>query len=361
MRFLLYLIAAAALAATAEMSLTVEKLVGFIKSSVQMKKGDKELAEYLRHIKLTEKLDDQTIEDLQNAGAGPKTIAALKTLGESSAKLPAAPPPAMKPIVTVIPGPDSIEQAKIIEEARSYVMNYTKQLPNFICVEVVRRGVDPTGTGRDWHHIDTDTIRVSYFEHHEDYTVVLVNNQPVNNMKMEQLGGTVSQGEFGSMMKEIFEPESHTRFAWERWATLRGRRTYVFAYDIEQMYSKYRVTVEKTQTIVPAYRGLVYIDRDTKMVTKITMIPYDMPAGFPIREINGSLDYELTKIGDAEYMLPVKAVVSSTRSDNYLSKNDIEFRLYRKFGTETTIKFDTPDALPDDKFKEKPPEVKKKP
>jgi hypothetical protein len=60
-------------------------------------------------------------------------------------------------------------------------------------------------------------------------------------------------------------------------------------------------------------------------------------------------------------MLPVKAVVASTRSDNYLSKNEIEFRLYRKFGTETTIKFDTPDALPEDKFKEKPPEVKKKP
>ncbi|HYL78824.1 MAG TPA: hypothetical protein VEU96_31835, partial [Bryobacteraceae bacterium] len=106
MRFLLYLIAAAALAATAEMSLTVEKLVGFIKSAVQMKQPDRQVAEYLRHIKLTEKLDDQTIEDLQNAGAGPKTVAALKTLGESSAKLPAAPPPAMKPVVTVIPGPD---------------------------------------------------------------------------------------------------------------------------------------------------------------------------------------------------------------------------------------------------------------
>jgi hypothetical protein len=359
-RYLICLVAAVALAASSEMSLTVEKLVSFIRSSVDRKQPDKQVAEYLRHVKLTEKLDDRTIEDLQSFGAGPKTVAALKDLADNSAKLPDAAPPPPKPVVIPIPGPDSIEQAKIIDEARAYVMNYTKQLPNFICVEVVRRDVDTSGTGRNWRHMDTDTIKVSYFEHHEDYQVVLVNNSPVTNMKMEQLGGTISQGEFGSMMKEIFEPSTETRFAWERWATLRGRRTYVFAYDVEQSRSKYRVSVEKTLEIVPAYRGLVYIDRDTKMVTKVTLVPYDMPAGFPIREIHSSLDYDFEKIGDSEYMLPLKAVVTSSRTNNILTKNDIEFRLYRKFGTETTIKFDTPDALPDDKIKEKPPEEKKK-
>src|SRR5260370_14734441 len=57
-------------------------------------------------------------------------------------------------------------------------------------------------------------------------------------------------------------------------------------------------------------------------------------------------------------MLPLKAVITSVRSNRYMSKNDIEFRLYRKFGTETTIRFE-PEALPDDKIKEKPPEPKK--
>jgi len=293
-------------------------------------------------------------------GVGPKTVAVLKELGEGSSSLPAAAPPPPQPIVTVRPAPTSIEQAKIIDEARSYVMNYTKQLPNFICVEVVRRDIDPTGSTHGWRHIDTDTIKVSYNERHEDYQVVLVNNQPVTNMKMEQLGGTVSQGEFGSMMMEIFDPASHTRFEWDHWGTLRGRRTYVFGYVIEQMYSKYHVSVEHSETIVPAYRGLVYIDQETKMVTKVTLQPFDMPIGYPIREILSTLDYEFTPIGDATFMLPVKAQVTSKRSDNTLSKNDIEFRNYRRFGKETTIKFDTPDALPDDKTKEKPIEEKKK-
>src|SRR5579864_6548814 len=278
MKWVLCLVTAVGLAATAEMSLTVAKLVAFVRSTIQLKQPDKQVAEYLHHVKMVEKLDDQTIEDLQGQGAGQKTVAALKELGTASASLPTAAPPPPKPVYVPKPPPDSIEQGKIISETREYVKNYTKNLPNFICVQVTRRDVDPTGTGHGFQHLDTITTRLSYNEQHEDYQVVLVNNLPVTNVKMDQLGGTTSMGEFGSMMKEIFDPESQARFEWDHWGTLRGRSTYVFAYDIEQQYSKFHVTAEKTFDVVPAYRGLVYIDKDTKMVTKITQIPYNMPA-----------------------------------------------------------------------------------
>ncbi len=358
MRCILCLVTTLGLAVAADMSLTVTKLVAFVKSSIQLKQPDKQVAEYLHHVKMVEKLEDQTIEELQGLGAGPKTVGALKELRDGSASLREAAPPPPKPVIIPLPGPNSIEQAKIIDEVRRYALDYTKQLPNFICVQVTRRDVDPSGTGNTWHHIDTITQRLSYNEQKEDYQVVLVNNQPVTNTKMEQLGGTVSAGEFGSMMKKIFEPETQTRFAWERWATLRGRRTHVFAYEVEQAHSDYHVSVDKVLEIVPAYRGLIYVDRDNKMITKITLIPFDMPDTFPLRDIKTSLDYDLAKIGDAEYMLPLKAVITSVRSNRYMTKNDIEFRLYRKFGTETTIRFE-PEALPDDKIKEKPPEQKK--
>ena len=91
-------------------------------------------------------------------------------------------------------------------------MNYTKSLPNFICVQVTRRDVDRNGTGSNWYHLDTITLKLSYNGQHEDYEVILKNDQPVTNVKMEQLGGTVSAGEFGSMMSEIFEPQSQAQF-----------------------------------------------------------------------------------------------------------------------------------------------------
>jgi hypothetical protein len=353
MRGLLLLFASLTLTAAAEMPLTVAKLTQFITSAVQLKQSDKEVAETLHHVKMTEKLDDRVIEELQSLGAGPKTVAALKELGDASANLPAAAPPPPKPVVVPPPPPDSIEQGKILDEAREYVRNYTKSLPNFICVQVTRRDVDRAGTGTSWYPLDTITARLSYNGQHEDYEVILKNNQPVTNVKLEQLGGTVSAGEFGSMMSEIFAPESQAHFDWDHWATLRGRRTYVFAYDIEQQYSQYHMKeLDTNQEVVPAYRGLVYIDRETKMITKISLNPYNIPSDFPVHEAHETLDYDFQTIGDEHYMLPLKAVLTS-KLTRVMTKNDIEFRLYRKFETGSTIKFDTPDPLPEDQTKEK--------
>ena len=356
MRFLLVLVAAAILTAAGEMNMTVAQLVMFIRSAVQLKQPDRQVAEYLRKVKLKDKLEDRTIEDLQSLGAGPKTVAALRELGEALTSLTVAPPPPPPPVYVPPPPPDSVEQAKIIDQTREYALNYTKQLPNFICVQVTRRDVDPSGSGNNWYHSDTITARLSY-NGVENYEVILHNNQPVTNANLRQFGGTSSEGEFASMLKEIFEPETHTEFTWDHWGKLRGRKTYVFGYDVQQEFSHYHVEAEGAETIVPAYRGLVYIDEDTKMVVKIVMTPYDMPSTFPIHQINTSLDYDFETIGDQQYMLPLKSVVTSKLA-RQMSKNDIEFRLYRKFGTESTIKFETPDPLPDDQTKEKPGEEK---
>jgi hypothetical protein len=353
MRCLLIVLTAALLTAASEMNMTVAQLVMFIRSSVELKQPDSKVAEYLRHVRLTDKLNDRTIEDLQSLGAGSKTVAALRELSDASASLPVAAPPPPKPVFVPPPPPDSIEQGKIIDQAREYALNYTKQLPNFICVQVTRRDYDPTGTGNNWYHSDTITARLSY-NGAENYEVILHNNQPVTNANMRQFGGTTSEGEFGSMMDQIFEPETHTQFSWDHWGKLRGRKTYVFAYDVQQEFSKYHVEADDDKlSIVPAYRGLVYIDEDTKMVVKIVMTPYDMPSTFPIREISSSLDYDLETIGDQQFMLPLKSVLTSKRA-RQMTRNDIEFRLYRKFGTESTIKFETPDALPEDQTKDKP-------
>ncbi len=77
--------------------MTVEKLKGFIESSVKLKTPDKQVAAYLKHIQLSDKLDDRTIEDLQGMGAGPQTVGALKVLAEASKNLTAEAAPAPKP------------------------------------------------------------------------------------------------------------------------------------------------------------------------------------------------------------------------------------------------------------------------
>jgi hypothetical protein len=358
MRILPCLLITVALAAAAQISMTVDQLVSFVQSSVQNHISDKEVADYLRRVKLAYRLDDRTIEDLQGLGAGSKTIAALRDLQNSSASL--APPPAPKAKAAPPPQqppPTLSDQGKIVEAAREYAQNYSKQLPNYICLQVTRRYVDNTvknAPGDEfWRMVDTFATKLSYFEQKEDYKVVMVNNHPVENTSMEKLGGAVSAGEFGSMMRAIFTPDSEARFDWDHWGTLRGKPVYAFSYDIDQPHSQYHIKWEDSLDITSAYRGLIYIDPDTNMIARITQEAYNIPTTFPVKAVKEVLDYDLQKIGDNEYLVPLKVVVTS-RTTKYLSKNEVEFRLYKKFGAEAIIKFeDVPPPLPEEKTKEK--------
>src|ERR1700732_200230 len=81
-----------ALAAYGQRQMSVPDLVTFIKSSIQLRNEDRAVAATVRRLKLTNRLDAGTVEDLQGLGAGPQTLAALRELITTSASLPAAAP-----------------------------------------------------------------------------------------------------------------------------------------------------------------------------------------------------------------------------------------------------------------------------
>src|SRR5208283_4513483 len=142
-RFLVCLLAAALLA-IGQQAITVQKLIEFVKSQVQLikqKKGtDKELALSLASIRLSEKLDVSVIEDLQADGAGPLTVKALQRLQQQTSSLKEA--VIETPEVYVPPPPpSSIEQGRILDEVRQYVANYDNSIPDFICLEIEQRSI----------------------------------------------------------------------------------------------------------------------------------------------------------------------------------------------------------------------------
>ena len=58
-----------------------------------------------------------------------------------------------------------------------------------------------------------------------------------------------------------------------------------------------------------------------------------------------------TRAGRADERVAGRAEVR-TRDGRTLGKNVMQFSLYRKFGADATITFDTPDAIPEDQLKE---------
>jgi len=348
--------------ATAQ-SLSVDKLVSFLKSSVELKTPDSDIAKYLKNVKLTDKLTDRQIEELLAIGIGPKTREALNGLRDRSATLTVAAPAAVKPVEPKLPPvPDAAEQAEIIRDVREYALNYTKSLPNFLCTQVTRRKAagEPGSryamrgaTEPSFQTLDTLTVRLSYFEQKEDYKLILVNNSPATQ-NYQNLGGATSSGEFGSMLKEIFNPSTDAGFTWDHWGTLRNKLVMVFKYYVEQSHSQWAVDYEHREHIFPAYSGLIYIDKDIHVVYRVTLNAENIPPTFPIHLAQTTLDYDFQDISGHEFLLPAKARIDMS-ADNVLTRNETEFRLYRRYSAESEIKYDiTPDPIPDEKLKETP-------
>ena len=371
---------AVCLAASAQ-SLSVEKLAEFLRNAANSQKfkySDTEIARFLHNVKLTEKLDDRAIEEMQSEiTVGPKTLAALRLLrdqsqGLSAAKAVTAPLPP-KPI----PPPSSEEQAAILDDVRQYALGYSKNLPDFICTEVTRRlaaaapGTRYGGQAGDsphWQAIDTLTVRLSYFEQKEDYKLILHNSATVTNQDVRSVGGSQSFGDFGSMLKEIFEPSTQARFEWDHWGTLRGQRVMEFSYKISQERSQYHLVVDNNRSIITAYHGIVAVDPNTHVVLRVSVIAENIPADFPVKSAEDILDYDYQDISGNTFLLPLKATVTANLGD-YLSRNDKEFRIYRKYSADAVIKYDTeetgpPPPLEENKTKETPsappPAAKKK-
>lgn len=335
--------------------MSVAELLQFMRSTIQEKTPDREVAKFVHGLKLSEKLDDRTIEQLQTEGLGPQTVAALKQLASVSASLSApviAPPP---PKYVPPPPPSYDDQQDVIRDMTDYAMNYTRRLPNFICTQVTRQAADPRF--RDsWVNYGSVLTKVSYVDGHENYEVKLVNNAVVQNKSMEDLSGSISTGEFGSMMHEIFDPGSEAEFHFDHWGTLRTKEVIVFNYQIDQSHSKYSIDYDRKQRVVTAYKGLIYVDQKTRVITRLTAEAVNIPPDFPVRAASSRVDYDMQTIGPRDFIVPIAAEMN-IRDGETAFRNKIEFRSYRVFGADTNIRYDEIPAenTDDSKTKEGPP------
>jgi hypothetical protein len=247
------------------------------------------------------------------------------------------------------------EQAKLLDEARLAALTYSDSLPDFLCTEVIRRQEDPRGDNR-WRHIDTLTVRLSYFGHKEDYKLLAVNGRPTV-LDYLYVGGALTTGEFGSRLVAIFIPESKAAFEWKGWTRLHGRRAAVLRYRIAKENSSFRIQFGTVpvgpNSILVGYRGEVSIDEETHRVLHLTA-EAEIPLGFPISGSTSVIDYGFAEVGGRQFLLPVRAE-ATTMKGRYKAENEVEFREYRKFQSEATISFDTPDETD----KPKPPGEKK--
>jgi hypothetical protein len=315
-------------------------------------------------------LTEAATRRFRKAGAGDALINAVmkasKEYDKAAAKEPAIGSKAAREalvaqaqekIVQVPPPLDEKGQKELIEKARERALEYTQHLPSFICLQVTTRYGNLQGREQR-SKLDTINTRLSFdADHHEDYKVISVNEKMVDK-KMTELGGAVSTGEFGSLLQGVFDPVTHTKFEWLRQAGLRGHAMEVYGYNVRKEYSRWQLDYNHQQHTFPAFRGLVWVDRETAQVLRLSMSAVEIEKDFPIKSADDTLDYDWATISGYSFLLPQHALMQLS-DGSVVMDNEIQFRMYRKYTTDTSIKFDLTDEVKDDPPPAPVPSVKK--
>ena len=236
--------------------------------------------------------------------------------------------------------PSAEAQNQAIESVRKSAITYSAGLPDFLCTQTVRRYRNSTSVP-EWTLMDTLTVQLSYYDHREEYKLLLVNGQKTK-LRYDEAGGSVSQGEFGSMLQQVFTPAAEAVFSWDGSSTLRGREVQVFRYSVSVDKANYQLTLnsnDRRYSAVAGRHGQVYVAAGNQIL-RITSEADNLPDNFPISKLHATLDYDFTDIGGRTFLVPHTALVEM-QAGVLGSKNEIEFRDYRKFSAEAGINFDT--------------------
>lgn len=246
------------------------------------------------------------------------------------------------------------DQKSALDSARVYAMQYSARLPNFICTQVTRRDsarantrqVMDSGIGGAYYGASDQIVeKVSYFNQKENYEIVSINGKKAAGIQHNELAGARSAGEFGSALRVLFDPNTHTVFSGHRMEDVRGRRTYVFAFMVPKATGMPVSTAGASAPTLVAYHGLVFFDGASQQILRVTT-NFDFPRGFSIQQAYRIVDYESVAIAGKSYNLPAHAEIRmQSGADSFVNK--IEFKVYREFAVQSTIRFGVLDEHSD--------------
>jgi hypothetical protein len=331
-------------------------------------KSDKELAEELAGMQLTERLSTPRLERLKVYLPGEKSQQALLAMADASAfrELPANDELAD-------PAPDAQTAGQIISSATDFVLATVSKMPDFLASRTTTRFQDlrvshlsnvPTiVTGGSFQLVDKVNVSVSYQNGHELEDKDAANKSGEAGSSSQ---GLTTCGIFGPLLGVVMADILQGKIGWSHWERSASGPVAVFHYAVAKDKASYTVRYccfpdkkRKMQLYetVPAYHGEIAIDARTGSILRL-VVKTDLEPFQPIFRADVVVEYGPVEIGGKRYICPRKSVSISTatatvlngtvyREDHVIQQldngpkvtaiNDVSFVSYHVFAGEMRI------------------------
>ena len=234
---------------------------------------------------------------------------------------------------TPLPPPSWQEFDSILADAGKHALAYRDSLPDFLCMKVTDRSVDANNSN-NWKHKDSIAEMLRYHDKAEAWTALQVDGKPaIGKVERE----SQSAGEFGEVLKAIFQPSSKADIKWKE-AQLLGKETiHVFNYKVGLANSDYQIDGAEGARVTVGFYGQVFIDATTHNIRRVTLTTSSLGKDPAVHPASITLDYDTVAIGGQSYLLPVAGEVRLKTGEHTTTMRQMDFRDYKPYGSNVTI------------------------
>jgi hypothetical protein len=242
----------------------------------------------------------------------------------------------------------------VIETARKAALAFADSMPDFIVTrtttryrgvrmlisrnQTVMQQAQILNTNTDWQPLDTVSGNIATDHGKEIYSNIVLDGKPAATLPAR---GVWSQGEFSAALLAVLSPGSGAQFVAKGRDLIRNRRALRYTFAVDRVHSVWSLPAEAEARFSPAFDGTLWIDESSGQVLRITMSARGLADNYPSDTIESTIDYDLVKIADARYVLPVRSeLLTCQRHGNLCFRNVSLFRDYKKFEADSSLTFE---------------------
>jgi hypothetical protein len=227
----------------------------------------------------------------------------------------------------------------VLTKARAANENLYASLQSFVCHERIERfqGRLNAESGRP---IDTVTANLSFENGVEHYSDVRQNTRPRGSLS--NLAGAWSEGEFGTLLLQTQALLRTQPVFFQAFTTLGDTATAIYRFDVPGEISPWDLEVGGQHYRLP-FRTDVWISTRTGEIVKIARTSLSIAPETRIAVLEWKITLEPVELNGKQWLLPKTGEYSVIYDQsNRREWNLMSFSDYRRYGSEVSLRFDTP-------------------
>ena len=251
------------------------------------------------------------------------------------------------------------DPAEVLKRVTDKVVTNGRRLPKYTCVETVTRDFFAPAAGTPpracsvlvaqkqpppdvaLRPVMTDRLRL-------DVTMVVggeifswVGARQFDTAGIEHLvrNGPIGTGAFGGFLDVVFRFDA-PKITFEKYVLEDGRSLMEFSFEVLMANSHYQVKL-RDSWVFTGYSGTIQVDPETGDVVRMTVQTGELPAPTGECQSITTLDFGLTQIGEARFIVPARARQRFVYRDGQEVENNTILANCRQYRSESTISFES--------------------